>query len=326
MNKSKLKNRFHAIGLLVSVAIIFVARGLAPVDAAPLQISSVPPPIQLKGLYVKTNAFIEKGFQRAHISWQSGDTKALVFDWRAMAGTIPVDQAPAFPAPHPYPITRKEQIVPVQSYITAVEVLDSSRLLIAAVTSWDSSGKTLVYIQDLVWPKVMPAVYNDTQTGEQHVDVAMPTLGKKKYLYTGVNTPGKMGVRLLWKMRVGSDMNTILGSLFQFHDSGDVYSVNLNGLHLQQVAWSQGAPSGSFEEAGLLDIREGASEYLHKQAGILYVAEAGIEIPGATIPHGVTVLTDSDKDGDVDKVEVISPLAWSQMRGALGANFTWSDR
>jgi len=103
------------------------------------------------------------------------------------------------------------------------------------------AGETIIELWPLEWPRPMPAPRTDTHTGVTSVGLALPMLAAKKILYRA-HTVGKVLARNVCGIRRSTGATANL--LVQFHDSNDVYVMNLTTQALNLLA-SATSPAGT---------------------------------------------------------------------------------
>lgn len=266
----------------------------------------VPPP----GLNLSENAgFIEKGYQGGMISWDNS-SKALRIHWFASAEPVTYNSSVAEPI-----VDYQQQIELPGIFLTEVIKVDNATLLIAGVSSWESGSSLIVYEQPLVWPSPMPAPITDPASGESRVEVAIPAFGRKRVVYSSTMQPGRFGVRHLWNLRSPDDQS-VSGYLVQFHDSGDIYTIDASSLAMSLAVTPAGAPVGVLEAPGIDFYHHRSAAYFSSELGMVYAGESSGSLT-------TMVLIDGDLDGSLDHAELMSSADWEALAGPNGSNWEW---
>ncbi len=283
-------------------------------NSTPIASITEAPPARFAGFHRQIATSITKGYQRGAVSWQHRGKPSLTISWVARAGSLPAGTIIPAGERHPFPQAREKQVFPTKGFVTAVRMIDANTLIVAEVSDWSPAGKTSLYIQPLIWPGLMPNASIDIVTGEAFVAVTQPKLGKKKYLYSDLNTSGKFGIRNIWNQRVGQDPDNVVGFFFQFDDTGELHQVAKIGGPVRQVAWTNNAPSGELECAGLSEFRWDYMTAMLKSNVMVYFAYDPDD------NAETLVMSDVDLNGTIDSISVLNSTAVDAL---FGAEFGW---
>lgn len=209
---------------------------------------------------------------------------------------------------------RKEQEFQTGMYPTDMALIDGDTLVVAGKRKGDF---TAIERWEFEWPDPLPWPSYDVTTGEWSYDIALPTLTSKTEIY-GEGTLGRVFVRHLLPVRglSGGDASVYV----QFHDSGDIYSLNVTNEALVLIT----GPS----KPGLLPaIPELTNNYKlswaanHSSQGYVYVLGYTDRVEPTDPP--TLVLRDTDRDGDIDNHVLVPADGWTESVYGDSANYIY---
>ena len=295
------------IALLIAAALASLAvlarqgeSSLSPAEAFP---SSIPPKLHNRS----SPETLRRGHQRGLAFAMTAD-RSVLFEWTASIGINdpigPVEQW-SFPEDplHDGVSTRTTEIG-TRYYPTALSTIDSETVVVAG---YEVDGKTVIERWMFRWPAEMPTGVHDPATGMTVVPVVVPERTRVDVLYSA-----DVADRRIVQSACGYHRSAgpALKALVQFHDSYDLYSVDLASGALDLIA----SPTSGDGLLGLVPelAAHGYDKILPREKigeGFVYtMGRIRAGVPGAHWP--ALVLQDSDRDGALDGYRVYGEAEW----------------
>jgi len=198
---------------------------------------------------------------------------------------------------------------------TANCVIDSSRILVGGITP---AGRTIIEEWTLGWPEAMPTPVTSTTTGIVSVAVALVTVTDTRRLFDA-DEVGKKYVRNLCEIR-RADAPTE-SCIVQFHDSNDVYELNLGDSNMKLLA-SASISTGPLGLVVGLGAKDHYGVWFGDRLGVGYTYRlvrghkvGPLPATGSSPP--TVILVDGDRNGTIDSVLQLAAAEY-QAQG-------WSD-